>query len=186
MYAVKQFRHYLLGSHFTVLTDHNPLVWLSSQKMQGRLSRWALALQEHDYTIKYRKGSQNDNADALSRLPNVESAAIRVSGYYSQERIQELQQEDPMIKIVMSYLAKGHKPDQQDQQTLPCQIKWWLQIWSQLVVKEGILFRRIRALGCNQDKEVLVAPASMKSFFLQQCHDIPSAGHQGLKNHWTV
>ena len=44
IYAFKQFRHYLLGNHFTVLTDHNPLIWLSSQKMQGRLCRWALAL----------------------------------------------------------------------------------------------------------------------------------------------
>ena len=26
-----------------------------------------------------------------------------------------------------------------------------------------------------------MAPASMKSFFLQQCHDIPSAGHQGFE-----
>ena len=46
VYATKQFRHYLLGRHFTLLTDHNPLQWLSAQKMEGMLCRWALALQD--------------------------------------------------------------------------------------------------------------------------------------------
>ena len=33
----------------------------------GRLMRWALALQPFSYTVVYRPGSQNANADALSR-----------------------------------------------------------------------------------------------------------------------
>ena len=48
-------------------TDHNPLLWLSAQKMEGLLCRWALALQEFNFTIKYCKGSTNNCADALSR-----------------------------------------------------------------------------------------------------------------------
>ena len=44
LYAVKQFRHYLLGRAFVLHTDHQPLQWLSAQKMEGRLCRWALAL----------------------------------------------------------------------------------------------------------------------------------------------
>ena len=71
LYAVKQFRHYLLGRAFVLHTDHQPLQWLSAQKMEGRLCRWALALQEFDFTIKYRRGSSNANADALSRVPTI-------------------------------------------------------------------------------------------------------------------
>ena len=69
LYAVKQFRHYQLGRAFVLHTDHQPLQWLSAQKMEGRLCRWALALQEFDFTIKYRRGSSNANADALLVCP---------------------------------------------------------------------------------------------------------------------
>ena len=65
-FTLKQFRHYLLGRSFELLTDHAPLQWLSSQKMKGLLCRWALAMQEFDFVIKYHKGYQNGNADALS------------------------------------------------------------------------------------------------------------------------
>ena len=38
VYALKQFRHCLLGCHFTLQTDHAPLQWLSGQKMEGLLA----------------------------------------------------------------------------------------------------------------------------------------------------
>ena len=37
VYALKQFRHYLLGHPFVLHTDHAPLQWLSAQKMEGML-----------------------------------------------------------------------------------------------------------------------------------------------------
>ena len=67
IFALKQFRQYLLGRPFELWTDHAPLQWLSSQKMEGLLCQWALAMQEFDFIIKYRKGCHNGNADALSR-----------------------------------------------------------------------------------------------------------------------
>ena len=66
VYGTKQFQHYLLGRPFVLCTDHKPLQWLSAQKMDGLLCRWALSLEEFDFKIMYRQGSDNGNADALA------------------------------------------------------------------------------------------------------------------------
>lgn len=70
MYCVNHFRLYLYGRKFTLVTDHQPLVWLRRVKdPTSRLLRWRLKLEEYDYTVMYKKGSANKNADALSRNP---------------------------------------------------------------------------------------------------------------------
>jgi hypothetical protein len=70
IWAIKLFRPYLLGRHFKVFTDHSALKWLFKHKdPSSRLMRMVLQLQDYDYEIIHRPGTQNANADALSRLP---------------------------------------------------------------------------------------------------------------------
>ena len=72
MWACRYFRLYLLGRNFTIVTDHKPPTWLFSVKgPSSRLLRWRLLLEEYDYTIAYKAGKKNVNADALSRNPVV-------------------------------------------------------------------------------------------------------------------
>lgn len=66
--AIERFRQYIEGTSFTVITDHASLLWLQNLKdPAGRLARWALRLQAHDYEIKHRKGRYMVVPDALSR-----------------------------------------------------------------------------------------------------------------------
>ena len=66
--ATHAFRVYLLGRKFTIQTDHRALEWLNRLKdNNARLTRWSLALQPYNFTIRYRAGAINGNADALSR-----------------------------------------------------------------------------------------------------------------------
>ena len=66
----RQFRHYLLGRHFTVRTDHYSLTWLMDVKEpQGQLVRWLEELSQFDMEIQHRSGKKHTNADSLSRIP---------------------------------------------------------------------------------------------------------------------
>jgi hypothetical protein len=64
----------IIMDHFTIFTNimviiMDPLTWLNKMKDKNqRLLRWALALQTYTFEVKYRKGSQNGNADGLSRF----------------------------------------------------------------------------------------------------------------------
>lgn len=69
IWAVKHFRPYLYGRKFIIYTDHKPLSWLEAQQdSSSKLTRWRLRLLDYDYDIVYKKGKQNTNADALSRI----------------------------------------------------------------------------------------------------------------------
>ncbi len=69
--ALQHFEVYLgsgSGSPIVVYTDHNPLVFLSRMSNSNqRLMRWSLIVQEFNLDIRYKKGTENIVADALSR-----------------------------------------------------------------------------------------------------------------------
>ena len=75
VFGVKKHHQYLYGRRFELKTDHKPLTHIFSESKatptmaSGRIQRWALTLGAYSYTIQYRKGDENSNADALSRLP---------------------------------------------------------------------------------------------------------------------
>lgn len=69
VWATKYFRPYLFGRKFKIVTDHKPLQWIMNLKEpNSRLTRWRLKLSEYDFSVVYKKGKNNTNADALSRI----------------------------------------------------------------------------------------------------------------------
>ena len=64
---LQHFKQYLIGSPFTIRTDHSTLTWLQNFKQpEGQLARWLEKLQEFQFTIVHRPGKAHGNADALS------------------------------------------------------------------------------------------------------------------------
>jgi len=51
------------------VTDHKLFIWLFNVKDPGsRIIRRKLKLEEYDYEIVYKKRTENQNGDALSRI----------------------------------------------------------------------------------------------------------------------
>jgi hypothetical protein len=65
--AMDHFRYFLLGNNFILKTDHMALLYLlRTRNFKSRLMRWALRLQEYDFTVEHIKGTDNFT-DILSR-----------------------------------------------------------------------------------------------------------------------
>ena len=60
IFGIKRFHSYVYGRHFTLITDHKPLLSLfNSQKpvstqASGRIQRWALTLSMYEYSIQFK------------------------------------------------------------------------------------------------------------------------------------
>ena len=181
LYAVKQFRHYLLGRAFVLHTDHQPLQWLSAQKMEGRLCRWALALQEFDFTIKYRRGSSNANADALSRVPTIPStcAGTVTVPELTLEDVAQEQGNNEVLNEVRRLVSSGLSNQPRHWNQHP--IRKFSRIRSQLCVVDGVLCRKYTPGPLEKEKIVPIVPLSLQPTALKANHDIISSGHQGVE-----
>ena len=67
-WGVNNFRCFLIGAPFVLVTDHKPLTYLSTMSStNSRLMRTVEELAEFDFEIIYRPGKDNEAADFLSR-----------------------------------------------------------------------------------------------------------------------
>uniref|UniRef100_A0ABD2VTC5 Retropepsins domain-containing protein n=1 Tax=Trichogramma kaykai TaxID=54128 RepID=A0ABD2VTC5_9HYME len=49
------------------IPDHQPLVWFKTADLNTRVQKWRFKISVYDYSIVYKKGKLNVNADSLSR-----------------------------------------------------------------------------------------------------------------------
>jgi hypothetical protein len=73
VYALQKYKHYLLGKHFKMFTDHSSLKYLVKKPvLGGRICRWLLLFQEFDFEVIVKLGKLNAGPDHLSRVTNKE------------------------------------------------------------------------------------------------------------------
>ena len=74
-FSLKKWRCFIYGVPTTVITDHNPLTYLTDRAPNNsKLMRWLLAMQEfNNVTYTYRAGVHNEAADCLSRMVHGDS-----------------------------------------------------------------------------------------------------------------
>ncbi|GBG59645.1 hypothetical protein CBR_g49909 [Chara braunii] len=114
LYALKQalehWKHYLLGRHFKVYSDHETLRWLKTQaKMIPKLTRWAAEIDQYDFELKPVKGKYNVVADAPSRRADYFGAIVHYLdiGKDMQQKIREAYAQDPIYNDLIKKVKEA-------------------------------------------------------------------------------
>ena len=178
--GIKKFQPYLFGRKFTVITDHSSLRWLMNVKdATGRLARWSLLLQQHDFDITHRPGREHSNADSLSRRPYENCPDLNSLQKEEPQvaKTRELQRRDPQLSEMIDFLENDVIPsnDKIAHEVL-------LTSDSFYIGQDGLLYH----LDHNRKRNIqdpfsqLVIPQSLKFEILSNVHDHVSGAHFGI------
>ena len=154
-----------------IRTDHEPLKFIHRHKdNRGKIVRWLLEMESIDYTIEYVKGSENEAADALSRVEikdtdcNEELMDNHVylenseDSYCNIKRIQKEQKDDKVLKYVMKKLTEKRKVNKGPFRNI-----------KGLHIQDGVLKK-----GCR-----IVIPEKIQRHIIDELH---GQYHQGIEN----
>lgn len=176
IFALTRWRIYLLGCHFTIHTDNRVLTYIKSCRLLSpRISRWALALQEYDFSVEFLPGKNNIIADALSRdaftIP--ESSDSRCFKILSTIKLpldfqrklksfSKLQREDKKLADIISQLEVDS------------------ELQKRFLIHEDTLYKRQAA-----DEPCLVCvPKHLQREFVEAFHSM--LGHYGVYKTWSA
>jgi hypothetical protein len=109
VFACDKFISFLVGSPVVVFSDQTAFKYLLSIKdSKARLVRWILLLQNFDFTIKDKKGTDNVVADHLSKLIIDSTSDIPpIDDYFSNESLLSLSPM-PWFANFVNFLALGY------------------------------------------------------------------------------
>ena len=190
--ALEQFRVYLLGRKFRLRTDHRALGWLLSKepKASARISGWLATLMEYPIVIDYVRGSENNIADALSRLdsvavdnelladlargvPSFAVPATQVDRLEARTDWLAVQRADGTMSVVAELLRRRARLEHADIE-LNLQLKPFADVWQQLVVENELMKR------CNERavSTRVVVPAQLREEVFRSLHEPAHYGNE--------
>ena len=165
--TIKEFHPYLYGFPFTVITDHNPLTSLKGIKDTGGwLTRWLMFLQEFNFEIKYKKGSQHSNTDALSRQPPISTLTCDSTLLASTDELIQSQQEDPQLSLIRDHVEQGTPLPKCPPGLRKC------------FIHDGILCCSYKKSSTGTVRVQIVVPDVLKDTIMRETHGL---GHLGIK-----
>ncbi|KRY45558.1 Retrovirus-related Pol polyprotein from transposon, partial [Trichinella britovi] len=201
VWELKQFRCFLYGRRFTVRTDHGSLMWLKNFKPEGQVARWLEQLAEFDFEVIHHPGRKHQNADALSReackqcCQNTSTPCTAISSIMGNVRsgnpVQYGRYENqPNWRERKRKIRTSHKC------AIPTRclsdssraLQSLLSQKDQMIIKDGILFRRRLAKHANHRAgDQFVVPQILRQEILHGLHSGPEGDHLGKKkNLWKV
>ena len=207
-----RFHEYLYGATFEVYTDNNPLTYiLTTAKLDATGHRWVASLGPYNFSLHYKPGKLNSDADALSRIDwqSVEVQEVKATMDLAQvdrsviiepsvfqdtvENIptmkslrigdsirqwQQRQEGDPEVKIIIQMIKNETWDHYRYSKKDPESMKSYIKVRSELVVHQGLLYRKLRLKNRNEDTYQFVVPTDFRRTALSLAHD--SFGHLGI------
>lgn len=192
-----KFHDYLYGNEFVVKTDSNPLTYVTTTaKLDATQHRWLADLANYNFSIEYRSGKHNVNADALSRLyifqdelkeiyqavavsaPIINSysgAAAPQMATFAKIDWSKEQGKDKTLSHLIYILGTGSSHRGRDTNTEPPAVRRYLREINRLSIHDGILYRTATLDG--QQVRQLLIPESYRNIAIKGIHN--DAGHQG-------
>ena len=201
--VTKHFHHYLYGAPtFIVTTDHNPLTYVqTSAKMDAVGHRWMAELGTYNFTVVYKPGRLNNDADALSRCPSEVHCstvqALLTQGHFGvdclaihvdktgDEALPTVsldinwameQKKDPVLNVVHQLVKNGQKPTKEIKTQSGTEVMKWIKEWSRLFLHEDILYRK-RVDSEGEEQWQLLCPQQFRTVVCKLLHN--DMGHLG-------
>ncbi|UYV69439.1 hypothetical protein LAZ67_6003616 [Cordylochernes scorpioides] len=189
-------RQYLLGRKFVLVTDNRPLIHiLLPQKpipicAASRIKIWSLKLAAFNYTVGFRKSSDNSYVDALLRLPLESSVRESLDEDqvlllrklnevpFSFREVAYETSRDKILSIVLRNVRKGNWKFTRVLRENP--LAPYYKINEGLSLEFGCLQWRERVSGIDSDIEELTRECRVCQE--SACHRLPSRNGLGPKN----
>lgn len=189
----EKFKEYLWGMEVEVFTDNNPLVHLQTAKLGAVEQRWAAQMANFSYTIRYRPGASNRNADVLSRIQGERvDAATRVVEAEPGEtettsgppHWHSIQKDDPDLAQLMSWKEKGGAPSPAQATQTSLDLQQLLKDWDKISLTQRVLRREDRTgLDVEPCSQILVPKTSAKALW-QEYHE--RGGHPSAERTFAI
>jgi hypothetical protein len=110
VYALQKFRHYLLGKHFKMFTNHSVLKYMVNKPvLGGRICRWLLFFQEFDFEVIVKSGKLNAGPDHLSRVA-IGEEPTNLEDNFLDAQLFSAQIIDEYFADIIQYLSTGTAP----------------------------------------------------------------------------
>jgi transposase InsO family protein len=178
IYCLKKLRCYLLGSEFTVYTDHKPLLCLFTKEMVNtRIQRWAVLMAEYGAKVEYRKGSHNIRADMLSRIKSTDKTEMAVFEAADEWVIPEERNDTIFLPSETDHLDNDRVRAAQEQEW-PDELQKAHDKEGDYLLHEGLLYSVARPTNGSAIYPRLMLPLDFRGPIMERCH--LESGHSGL------
>ena len=180
---MRHFHYYLRHRKFVLRTDHAALKYIRTMDPpKGTIARWLDCIANFDFDVIYREGKKHGNADALSRLENLDpqnetedhNELISHLELTPTTSLRHAQKQDPDLCLLLQCLQQQRVPDDLETKRLTEEGLRYVTLMDSFLLQNDILMYR----ETPKATIVPVIPAQLVPPTIKRAHLLLS--HKGM------